>query len=67
MIVVVDGVRRAVVGRVVAKVAVRGRMPQHQVPGLQRERREVLRVGLPTVSACVGQRLLPTPSRANEE
>jgi hypothetical protein len=42
-------------------------MPQHQVPELQQERREVLRVGLPTVSACVGQRLLPMPSRANED
>ena len=67
MIVAVGGVRRAVVGRVVAKVAVRGLTPQHQVPALQWELREVLRDGLPTVSACVGQRLLPMPSRVNED
>jgi hypothetical protein len=66
-IVAVVGVRRAVADRGVAKVAVHGRMPQYQVPELQQERREVLRVGLPTVSACVGQHLLPTPSRANED
>jgi small subunit ribosomal protein S3 len=45
-----------------------GRHAQQQdQPGLQRERREVLRVGLPTVSASRCSGLLPTPSRANED
>jgi hypothetical protein len=53
-------------GTVGATAAVLGRMRPHQVPGLQLERREVLRVGLPTVSACVVQPRLPMPSRASE-
>ena len=55
--------REAMVG---AKAAVLERMRLHQVPELQLERREVLRVGLPTVSACVVRLRLPTPSRASE-
>jgi hypothetical protein len=55
--------REAMVG---AKAAVLERMRLHQVPELQLERREVLRVGLPTVSACVERLRLPTPSRASE-
>ena len=51
---------------VAAKAAVPVRMRPHQVPGLQLERREVLRVGLPTVSACVAQLRLPMPSRVSE-
>lgn len=51
---------------VAAKAAVPVRMRPHQVPGLQSERREVLRVGPPTVSACVVQPRLPMPSRASE-
>jgi len=53
-------------GMVGAKAAVLERMRSHQVPGLQLERREVLRVGPPTVSACVAQPRLPMPSRASE-
>jgi len=67
-------VRQGHVHRVVAKVGVmaaakavaREPMRPHQVPELQSECREVLRVGPPTVSACVVQHLLPMPSRANE-
>ena len=55
--------REAMVG---AKAAVLERMRAHQVPELQLERREVRRVGLPTVSACVVRLRLPTPSRASE-
>jgi hypothetical protein len=53
-------------GMVGAKAAVLERMRPHQVPGLRLERREVLRVGPPTVSACVVQPRLPMPSRASE-
>jgi hypothetical protein len=49
-----------------AKAAVPERMRPHRVPGLQLGRREVLRVGPPTVSACVVRLRLPTPSRASE-
>ena len=49
-----------------AKVAVPEQKRPHQVPELQLERREVLRVGPPTVSACVVQHQLPMPSRASE-
>jgi len=49
-----------------AKAVAPERMRPHQVPGLQSERREVLRVGPPTVSACVVQPRLPMPSRASE-
>jgi hypothetical protein len=49
-----------------ARAAVPERTQPHQVPELQLGRREVLRVGLPIVSACVAQLRLPTPSRANE-
>jgi hypothetical protein len=41
-------------------------MRPHQVPGLQLERREVLRVGLLTVNAYVAQLRLPMPSRVSE-
>jgi len=53
-------------GMVGAKAAVPERMRPHRVPGLQLGRREVLRVGPPTVSACVVRLRLPTPSRASE-
>jgi hypothetical protein len=51
---------------VAAKAAVPVRMRPHQVPGLQLERREVLRVGLLTVNAYVAQLRLPMPSRVSE-